>query len=130
MARGALLFRERELTRAVRAMAKAGQTVTRVEIGRDGKMVIVVGKPQEPVIEQPAWIRSGMNGTPFKASAVHSASSIGTVSRDSISDVLAILRFHFQDCRGVLSSWRHGKRLCQVRRSPWSHSQTTGHRRL
>jgi hypothetical protein len=47
MARGALLFRERELTRAVRAMAKAGQVVTRVEIGRDGKMVIVVGKPQD-----------------------------------------------------------------------------------
>jgi hypothetical protein len=47
MARGALLFRERELTRAVRAMAKAGQTVARVEIGRDGKMVIVVGKSQD-----------------------------------------------------------------------------------
>ncbi len=52
MARGALLFRERELTRAVRAMAKAGQTVARVEIGRDGKLVIVVGKPQELVAEQ------------------------------------------------------------------------------
>jgi hypothetical protein len=47
MARGALLFRERELTRAVRAMAKAGQTVTRVEIGRDGKLVIIVGKPED-----------------------------------------------------------------------------------
>jgi hypothetical protein len=33
-------------------MAKAGQTVARVEIGRDGKLVIVVGKPQELVAEQ------------------------------------------------------------------------------
>jgi hypothetical protein len=45
MARGALLFRERELTRAIRAMAKAGQSVARVEIGRDGKMIFIVGKP-------------------------------------------------------------------------------------
>jgi hypothetical protein len=28
-------------------MAKAGQTVTRVEIGRDGKLVIIVGKPED-----------------------------------------------------------------------------------
>lgn len=36
-----LKFRQRELTRAVRAMQRAGVDVDRVEIDRDGKITIV-----------------------------------------------------------------------------------------
>jgi hypothetical protein len=34
-------FRQRDLTAAVKAVAKAGIEVARVEIGRDGKIVLV-----------------------------------------------------------------------------------------
>ena len=34
-------FRQRELTRAVRAMQAAGLEIERVEIGQDGKIIIV-----------------------------------------------------------------------------------------
>ena len=42
-----LKFRQRELTRAVRAMQAAGLEIERVEIGQDGKIIIVPkgGKP-------------------------------------------------------------------------------------
>ena len=37
-------FRQRDLTTAVKAMAKAGVEVARVEIDRDGKIILVTGK--------------------------------------------------------------------------------------
>ena len=40
-------FRQRDLTTAVKAMAKAGVEVARVEIDRDGKIVLVTGKAAE-----------------------------------------------------------------------------------
>ena len=48
MARGKLAFRERDLTRAVKAAKKAGVEVARVKIDRDGTIVIEAGKPVEP----------------------------------------------------------------------------------
>ncbi len=45
MARGALTFRESDLTRALRATRKAGIAVQRVEID-NGKIIVVVGMPQ------------------------------------------------------------------------------------
>jgi hypothetical protein len=37
------------LTAAFKAAAKAGCEVARVEIGKDGKIVLVTGRPQTPV---------------------------------------------------------------------------------
>ena len=46
MARGPLTFRQRDLTAAVKAMRAAGCEVARVEVGRDGKIIVVTGKPE------------------------------------------------------------------------------------
>jgi hypothetical protein len=42
-------FRKRDVTAAVQAVVKAGVEVARVEIGKDGRIVIIPGKPSEPV---------------------------------------------------------------------------------
>jgi hypothetical protein len=43
MSRGPATFRQRDLTAAVKAMRAAGCEVARVEIGKDGKIVVVTG---------------------------------------------------------------------------------------
>ena len=43
MARVPLTFRQRDVTAAIRAVEAAGYTVTRIEIEKDGKIVIVPG---------------------------------------------------------------------------------------
>lgn len=47
MPRGPATFRQRDLTAAVRAVVAAGVEVARVEVGSDGKIVVVAGKPSE-----------------------------------------------------------------------------------
>jgi hypothetical protein len=47
MGRGQLAFKQRDLTRALRAAAKAGQPVQRFEIDREGKIVLVITKSQD-----------------------------------------------------------------------------------
>jgi hypothetical protein len=47
MARGALTFRESDLTRALKAAAKAGVALARVEICKDGRIVLLPGKAQD-----------------------------------------------------------------------------------
>lgn len=47
MKRGRCTFREADVRRAVRAVEAAGKEVAAVEIGGDGKIRIVVGKPCE-----------------------------------------------------------------------------------
>jgi hypothetical protein len=47
MARGHLTFRQSDVTRALRAAGKAGITVNRVEIDRDGKIIMLTGKSTE-----------------------------------------------------------------------------------
>ena len=42
-------FRKRDVTAAIQAVVKAGVEVARVEIGADGKIIVVAGKPLEPV---------------------------------------------------------------------------------
>jgi hypothetical protein len=47
MGHGPCTFREADLTRALRAARKAGVQVTRCEIDRDGRIVLVMGKEGE-----------------------------------------------------------------------------------
>jgi len=46
MGRGRLPFKQRDLTRALRAAAKAGHPVQRFEIDREGRIVVFVGKSE------------------------------------------------------------------------------------
>jgi len=43
MARGRLAFKQHDVTRAVKAVAKAGVPISRVEVTKDGKIVVIVG---------------------------------------------------------------------------------------
>jgi len=47
--RGPCRFRQRDLTTAVKAVVAAGCKVARVEVDKDGKIVVVTGRPEEPV---------------------------------------------------------------------------------
>jgi len=56
MSRGPQNFRQRDVTKAVRAVAAAGMSVAKVEVDKAGKIIVVVGKPdktKEP--EQNEW---------------------------------------------------------------------------
>ncbi len=46
MSRGPSTFRQRDVTAAVKAVVAAGVEVARVEIDKEGKIVVVPGKPQ------------------------------------------------------------------------------------
>jgi hypothetical protein len=46
MGRGPCIFKQRDITKAVRAVAAAGIGVARVEIARDGRIIVVAGQPQ------------------------------------------------------------------------------------
>lgn len=43
--RGPLAFKQSDLTRAIKAAQAAGIEVSRIEIDREGKIVVVIGKP-------------------------------------------------------------------------------------
>ncbi len=47
MARGACTFKQQDVTRALRAAVAAGIEVQRYEIDKDGKIVVVTGKPHK-----------------------------------------------------------------------------------
>jgi hypothetical protein len=51
MSRGPATFRQRDLTAAVKAVLAAGCEVARVEIDKDGKIVVVTRKPETPVTD-------------------------------------------------------------------------------
>jgi hypothetical protein len=44
-----LIFKQRDVTRAARALRAAGFDLARIEINRDGLIVVVPGKPAEDV---------------------------------------------------------------------------------
>jgi hypothetical protein len=46
MARGPLTFKQLDVTRALKAARAAGENVHKVEIDRDGKIVLTIGKPE------------------------------------------------------------------------------------
>jgi hypothetical protein len=47
MSRGPQTFKQKDLTKAVKAMVKAGISVKRVEIDKSGKIVMVAAKPED-----------------------------------------------------------------------------------
>ena len=49
MARGRVSFKERDLARAMRAARRSGVPLERVEIDREGRIILVPGKPGEAV---------------------------------------------------------------------------------
>ena len=49
MSRGQQTFKQRDVTKAIKATVKAGVAVERVEIDKDGKIVIVTSKAEEAV---------------------------------------------------------------------------------
>jgi hypothetical protein len=46
-------FRQHDITRALRAAAGAGREVRRVEIDRDGKIILVLNEPPESEQNKP-----------------------------------------------------------------------------
>lgn len=46
MARGTCTFRQRDAKAAAKAMLDLGLEISRVEFERDGKIVVIVGKPE------------------------------------------------------------------------------------
>jgi len=47
MSRGQQTFKQRDVTKALKATVKAGITVGRIEIDKGGKIVIVTGRPED-----------------------------------------------------------------------------------
>ena len=45
MARGTLTFRQRDLARALKGTKAAGLEVSKIEIDKDGKIVLTIGRP-------------------------------------------------------------------------------------
>jgi hypothetical protein len=59
MARAPSTFRQQDVTKAVKAVAAAGVHITRIEIDKMGKIVIITGGPTEPgdIAEANEWDR-------------------------------------------------------------------------
>ena len=55
MGHGRATFKETDLTRALRAMRKAGVDVERVEVDRDGRIVLVLKNGDKVLTERNEW---------------------------------------------------------------------------
>ena len=55
MGHGRSTFKETDLTRALRAARKAGVDVERVEVGRDGRIVLVLKNGDKVFTERNEW---------------------------------------------------------------------------
>ena len=49
MSRGQQTFKQRNVTKAIKATVKAGIAINRVEIDKDGKIIIVTAKAEDAV---------------------------------------------------------------------------------
>ena len=58
MSRGPSTFKERDLTRAVRAVVKAGLEVARIDIDRTGQIRIVIGNGDRGATTENPWERA------------------------------------------------------------------------
>ena len=71
MSRGPSTFRQLDVKAAIKAVVDAGYEVARVEIGRDGKIIIVPTRaaaagavkenPWDEVLDKPSTIRPGVS---------------------------------------------------------------------
>ena len=50
--RRASTFRQRDITAAIKAAERAGKEVVRVEVGKDGKIVIITARDQEREVNE------------------------------------------------------------------------------
>jgi hypothetical protein len=55
MGHGKATFKQADLTRALRAVEKAGRDVVRAEIARDGRIVLVFKNGEEMLVERNEW---------------------------------------------------------------------------
>jgi hypothetical protein len=55
MGQGKATFKQADLTRALRAVEKAGRDLERAEIDRDGRIVLVFKNGEEVLVEQNEW---------------------------------------------------------------------------
>lgn len=54
MSRGACTFRQSDLTKALKAAQAAGIKIARYEVDRDGKIVVISGKPDTDTAQDTA----------------------------------------------------------------------------
>lgn len=50
MSRGPLTFKQRDVAAAIKAALRAGQQVDRIEIRRDGSIVVILSNGKEPQV--------------------------------------------------------------------------------
>lgn len=55
MSRGVQAFRQADVAKAIKATVSAGLSVQRVEIDRDGKIVVVIGTPVLDAANDNEW---------------------------------------------------------------------------
>lgn len=55
MSRGAQVFRQADVAKAIKATVSAGLSVRPIEIERDGKIVVVIGKPDVDAANDNGW---------------------------------------------------------------------------
>ena len=55
MGHGKATFKQADLTRALRAVEKAGRDLVRAEIARDGRIVLVFKNGEEVLVERNEW---------------------------------------------------------------------------
>jgi hypothetical protein len=55
MSRGPRTFKQADVAAAIKAARQAGIEVARIEVDKAGKIVIVAGKPEEPVDTGNEW---------------------------------------------------------------------------
>jgi hypothetical protein len=53
MSRRPCVFRQRDMTRAVKGVTAAGVTVAKVQVDKDGKIVVVVGAASQNPLSSP-----------------------------------------------------------------------------
>jgi hypothetical protein len=61
MARGPLTFKKRDFARALEAAASAGRNVTRAEIEKDGKIILVFGEDVQDCTAFDDWDKALSN---------------------------------------------------------------------
>jgi hypothetical protein len=61
MARGPLTFKQRDITRVLKAAVAAGHKVTRVEIAKDGNLFFVLNNEKPPTSPVDDWDKALSN---------------------------------------------------------------------